>query len=140
MAISSYKVFLMHGNAKLVDIKDFPDMGDDPELLDTTTLTDKMRTYIMGIQETGALSFTSNYTAADYGTLAALEGSEEDYALWLGGTESAGNVTPTGSDGKFSFKGVLSVRLLGAGVNEVVNMGITIAPSSIITFSTGAAG
>lgn len=140
MAISSYKVFLMHGNAKLVDIKDFPDMGDDPELLDTTTLTDKMRTYIMGIQETGALSFTSNYTAADYQTLAALEGSEEQYALWLGGTENAGNVTPTGSDGKFSFSGFLSVRLLGAGVNEVVNMGITIAPSSIITFSTGAAG
>lgn len=138
MAISSYKVFLMHGNAKLVDIKDFPDMGDDPELLDTTTLTDKMRTYIMGIQETGALSFTANYTAADYQTLAALEGSEEQYALWLGGTESAGNVTPTGSDGKFSFSGFLSVRLLGAGVNEVVNMGITIAPSTIITFTVAA--
>ena len=140
MAISSYKAFLMHGSSKLVDIKSFPDMGDAPEMLDTTTLTDKMRTYIMGIQETGALSFTCNYTSADYSTLAALEGSEEQYALWLGGTESGGSVTPSGSDGKFSFTGYLSVHLSGAGVNEVVNMEVTIAPSSVITFTAGVSG
>lgn len=139
MAISSYKVFLMHGTTKLVDIKSFPDLGDTPETLDTTTLTDKMRTFIMGIQETGALTFQSNYDKTDFQTLAALEGSEEEYALWLGGTESGGTVTPTGSDGKFSFSGYLSVRLLGAGVNEVVNMEISIAPSTVITF-TAAAG
>lgn len=140
MAISSHKAFLMHGSTKLVDIKSFPDMGDAPEMLDTTTLTDKMRTYIMGIQETGALSFMCNYTSADYSTLAALEGSEEQYALWLGGTESGGSVTPSGSDGKFSFNGYLSVHLSGAGVNEVVNMEVTIAPSSVITFTAGVSG
>lgn len=40
---------------------------------------------------------------------------------------------PTGSDGKFSFKGQLSVYPTGGGVNEVVGMNITIAPTSVIT-------
>ena len=48
MAISTYKIFLMmmqdSGStyAKLVDIKDFPDLGGAPEMLETTTLSDKM--------------------------------------------------------------------------------------------------
>ena len=40
---------------------------------------------------------------------------------------------PTGSDGKFEFKGQLSVFPVGGGVNEVVDMTITIAPSTPIT-------
>ena len=47
---------------KLIDIKEFPDLGGDPEMLETTTLSDKMQTYIAGIQSLDALSFTSNYT------------------------------------------------------------------------------
>lgn len=138
MAISTYKVFLMRkvSNAyeKLVDIKDFPDLGGAPEMLETTTLSDKQQTYIPGIQSSDALEYTSNYTKADYTKLKALEGNEEDYAVWFGGTEAAdGTVTPTGSDGKFSFKGYLGVYPVGGGVNEVVDMKINIAPSTPIT-------
>ena len=42
-------------------------------------------------------------------------------------------MTPTGTDGKFSFDGQLSVRVTGGGVNEVRGMAITIAPSTPIT-------
>ena len=62
MAISTYRVFLMKkgstGNTyeKLIDIKEFPDLGGDPEMLETTTLSDKMQTYIAGIQSLDALS------------------------------------------------------------------------------------
>lgn len=133
MAISSYKTFLMHKNSdaweKLIDIKSFPDMGGAPEMLETTTLSDKMQTYINGVQSLDALEFTANYTLEDYKTLLALEGTDAEYAVWLGGTESAGVLTPTGSDGKFAFTGQLSVYLNGAGVNEVNEMTITIAPS-----------
>lgn len=58
-------------------------------------------------------------------------------AVWFGGTESGGSVTPTGSDGKFSFKGQLSVYPTGGGVNEVVGMNITIAPTTVITLDDG---
>ena len=137
MAISTYKIFLMQKNTsaweKVVDIKEFPDLGGTPEMLETTTLSDKMQTYIPGIQSIDALEFTSNYTRADYKKLKALEGQDKEYAVWFGGTEAGDTVTPTGSDGKFKFNGQLSVFPVGGGVNEVVDMTITIAPSTPIS-------
>ena len=127
MAISTYKIFLMKKAStgdtyeKVIDIKDFPDLGGAPEMLETTTLSDKMQTYIPGIQSLDALEFTANYTKEDF------------TRLWFGGTESSGVLTPTGSDGKFEFKGQLSAFPVGGGVNEVVDMTVTIAPSTPIT-------
>lgn len=139
MAISTYKIFLMQKNAdaweKLIDIKEFPDLGGTPEMLETTTLSDRMQTYIPGIQSMDALEFAANYTLAEYKKLKALEGTEKDYAVWFGGTEAGDTVTPTGTDGKFTFKGQLSVFPVGGGVNEVVGMTVTIAPSTPITLS-----
>ena len=139
MAISTYKVFLMkkteNAYEKLIDIKDFPDLGGAPEMLETTTLSDRMQTYIPGIQSLDALAFTANYTKEDFSELKALEGVENDYAVWFGGTETAGVVTPTGTDGKFEFRGQLSVFPVGGGVNEVVDMNVTIAPSTPITMA-----
>lgn len=134
MAISSYKAFLMKGTtsgssttwAKLVDIKDFPDLGAAPEQIETTTLSDFARTYIPGIENTEQKTVTCNYTAADYATLAALKGTEQDIAIWFGGTESNGVVTPDGSNGKFVGKAYVDVFVAGAGVNEVVNMTVTL--------------
>ena len=141
MAISTYKVFLMHKASsgetytKLIDIKEFPDLGGEPEMLETTTLSDNMQTYIAGIQSMDGLSFSANYDMTEYQKLKALEGKKESYAVWFGGTESSGTVTPDGSNGKFAFDGELSVYPVGGGVNEVVGMNITIAPSSPIKFS-----
>lgn len=143
MAISTYKIFLMSstdGSAytKLIDIKSFPDLGGAPEMLETTTLSDAMQTYIPGIQSLDALEFEANYTKADFTKLKALEGKEQQYAVWFGGTGEGETLTPTGSDGKFKFKGYLSVYPVGSGVNEVVNMNINIAPSTPITVDDAA--
>ena len=139
MAISTYKIFLMMKNnasyEKLIDIKDFPDLGGSPEMLETTTLSDKMQTYIPGIQSLDALEFTANYTKEDFTKLKALEGVEHEFAVWFGGTEEANVLTPTGTDGKFQFKGQLSVHVVGGGVNEVVDMTVTIAPSTPISMA-----
>ena len=139
MAISTYKIFLMMKKEasyeKLIDIKDFPDLGGAPEMLETTTLSDKMQTYIPGIQSLDALEFTANYTKEDFSKLKALEGVEHEYAVWFGGTEEANVLTPTGTDGKFQFKGQLSAFPVGGGVNEVVGMTVTIAPSTPITMA-----
>ena len=142
MAISTYQVFLMvkgvSDYSKLVDIKSFPDLGGSPETLDTTTLSDNMTTSIPGIQSLEALSFDANYTKESYSTLAEQSktdlASDEgtDYAVWFG-ADSEGN--PDGHNGKFSFKGKMSVNPTGGGVNEVVGMNITIAPSTPITFA-----
>lgn len=143
MAISTYKVFLMKKGSgqsatysKLIDIKEFPDLGGSPELLETTTLSDGAQTYIHGIQSQEALEFTANYTKADYTTLKALEDTECEFAVWFGATVSAGVATPTGSDGKFEFKGYLSVSVSGGGVNEVVDMTISIAPTTVISLAS----
>lgn len=141
MATSSYKTFLMHAKTgttyeKLVDIKDYPDLGGEPEMLQTTTLSDKMHTYVPGIQSLEGMSFTANYDKEVYTTLEALKDKDESYSVWFGGTESESGVTPTGEDGKFNFKGKLSVFVSGGGVNEVRNMTITIAPSTPITMAT----
>ena len=60
MAISTYGISLMYKETgstytKLIDIKDFPDLGGAPEMLETTTLSDSMQTYIPGIQTLDAL-------------------------------------------------------------------------------------
>ena len=145
MAISTYQVYLMHkasassSYAKLVDIKEFPDMGGTPEMLETTTLSDPIQTFIKGIQtlDSSGLQFTANYTKSDYTTLKALESdTAHDFAVWFGATTSGTTDTPTGSDGKFEFSGALSVYPNGGGVNEVVNMTISIAPSTPITVGT----
>lgn len=144
MAISTYKIFLMQSAdgkstwEKLIDIKDFPDLGGTPEMLETTTLSDGMQTYIPGIQSLDALEFTANYNLEDYKKLKGMKGTEKHLAVWFGGTESGDTVTPTGTDGKFKFKGQLSVYPVGGGVNEVVDMKITIAPSTPITLDEGA--
>lgn len=142
MAISTFKIFLMKKGTtgdvyeKLINIKDFPDLGGSPEMLETTTLSDKMQTYIPGIQSLDALEFTANYTKEDYTKLKALEGINNEYAVWFGGTEAGGVITPTGTDGKFKFSGQLSAFPVGSGVNEVVDMTVTIAPSTPIELAT----
>lgn len=136
-ATSTYKSFLMVKNTatyeKLVDIKSYPDLGGAPELLDATTLSDSVTVNVMGIQTLEALEFECNYTLADYTKLKAMKGEEKEFAIWLGGTESAGVVTPTGTDGKFNFKGQLDVYVNGGGVNEIRNMTVVIAATTAIT-------
>lgn len=141
MATSSYKTFLMYKATteattytKLIDIKDYPDLGGTPELLETTTLSDNMQTNILGIQSLDALEFTANYTLADFVKLKALEGVTKEYAVWMGGTENTNaGPTPSGTEGKFEFQGQLSVFPSGKGVNEVREMTISIAASTVIT-------
>lgn len=146
MAISTYNTFLMvkgdSGNTytKVVDIKEFPDLGGDPETLDTTTMTDAMQTFILGLQSNEAMDFTANYTLTDYQAVSALSGLQKDYAVYFGTddninkTDADPTAATAGNMGKFKFSGQLSVRVNGASVNEVVEMTISIIPNSSITF------
>ena len=136
MAISTYQVYLMYKPAdgdykKLVDIKSFGDLGGAPQQLDTTTLSNKIKTSILGIQELDLLDFTANYTKEDFSKVKGVEGKDMPYAVWFG-ADTAGK--PDGHDGKFSFSGMASVHANGGGVNEVIDMTISIAASTEISF------
>ena len=129
MAISSYKVEL-HNSAtaegdfkKFVDIKDFPDLFGEPNLLETTTLSDSMQTYIAGIKSMDALAFTINYEKEIVTTIKSMEGQISYWKVIF-------------SDGsEFSFAGQPSLGIPGKGVDEVLEATLTIVPSSEVVMA-----
>lgn len=145
-ASSTYKSFLMRSTdgetyTKVIDIKTFPDMGGEPSNLQTTTMTDGAHTGIPGLQALQNLAFTANYDKTQFTTLDGYATSDESadayYALWFGGTEVSGSdPTPTGADGKFSWKGRMAhPYVTGKGVDEVREINIVISKGSKIQFS-----
>ncbi len=137
MAISTYKTFLMHstdGNqwTKLLDIKNFPKLGGEPEAIEITTLSDRMKRFIPGLENSENLPFKANYDSDDYDRVDALRGKTEHYAVWFGGTEEGGELTPTGEFGKFEFDGEARIYVEGGETNNPVEMTVTIVPSTEI--------
>ena len=131
MAINTYGIVLKWGEsesevAKVVDIKDFPDLIGEPELLETTTLSDQQVTNIPGIRGSDLLTFTCNYTKTEFSAVKQSEGKSMFYALEF-------------SDGsKFTWQGQHTCGLPGKGVNEVVEFTVNIAVSSPVEFAAGA--
>lgn len=127
MAISSYGVTLKWGASaeaaeKKVDIKDFGDLIGDPNMLETTTLSDRQATNIPGILSSDTIPFTCNYTSKDFATCKADEGKELYYALEF-------------SDGSsFTWQGQHILGLPGKGVDEVLEFTINSIASSPVTF------
>ena len=135
--ISTYKTYLMYKASsaateytKLCDIKSFPNLGGEPERVDVTTLSDRVRKYTAGVQDLSSFSFTANYIAADYTKINGLSDTQHDYAIWLGATTSNSVDTPTGDDGKWSWKGDIYVFKTGGDVNAAQEMTITAFPST----------
>ena len=121
---------------KLVDIKDFPDFFPSPDTLETTTLSDGAKTYILDIIDPGGnLEFTCNYDYSTFNTLKGYEGSLAYYAVWFGTADGTTSGDPDGSLGKFSWQGELSVGIVGAGTSAVREMKVTIAPMTEIAFA-----
>ena len=139
MAINTYQTYLMTSDdgstyTKLLDIKSFPDLMGGPNNLETTTLSDEMKTYIPGLKDPGdALEFGANYTAADFAAVEALERVEKYYAVWIGASGTP--LARDGCKGKFSFKGYAYATKNGAGTDEVQDMTVGIIPSTPITFA-----
>ena len=128
MAISTYNIVLKMGESaeaatKLVDIKDYPDLIGDPNMLETTTLSDAQVTNIPGIRSSDMLTFTCNYTSADFQKVKEKENTAQFYVLEF-------------SDGsKFSWQGQHTCGMPGKGVDEVVEFTINIAASSPVEFA-----
>ena len=53
---------------ELVEIKDTPDTGSDPEQIEVTTLKRKKKVYVAGREDSPSQAFTYNYTEENYHT------------------------------------------------------------------------
>lgn len=144
MAMNTYMTFLMHSTdgtsySDLVPIKDYPDFLNEVNTIDVTDLQNANHTYIFGLGDSGGdMAFTANFTATDYQTVKALDdGTVKHLALWFGGTESGGTITPDGTDGKWTFDGMVKVGIVGKGVDEAREMTIHVVPSTDMVFSVG---
>lgn len=140
IAISTYQTYLMvkkttEGSyAKVIDIKDYPDMIGTPNMLDATTLSNSQEIQIAGIKRAGdGMQFTANYTLANYSAVKELEGHQYAYALWLGGT-SVG--VPDGHNGKFEWTGDVTAGFPGKGVDEVQDMTVVASPSTDVVWKS----
>ena len=141
-AMNTYMTFLMKSSdngstySDLCPIKDYPDFMNSVNTIDVTDLQNEMHTYIMGLLDTGGdMTFTANYDKTNYSTIRGLAGSEQYLAIWFGGTKSGSTITPTGTDGKWSFQGLINVGLVGKGVDEAREMQIHVTPSTDMTFA-----
>lgn len=130
MATTTKNTYLMDGgvasgtatySTPLVEIKDYSDLDGTPNMVDVTTLSDTVAQQIPGVKSASAWEFTCNYDKTNYSALKLLEGVEHHFAVWFGAT---------GTEGKISCTGFLSIGLLGGGVDAAREMKITIARTS----------
>lgn len=122
MAISSYNTVLTIGTTTYT-IKEFPSILGKRSSLDTTTLSDDAQTSIPGIrQQEDSFDFTANYDSTVYSTLNALSGVQ--------------SCTLTYSDSSnYTWSGYVSASVNGQGVDEVIEMTISITPTTVPVWS-----
>lgn len=118
------------GSTKSVEIKDFPDLGGAPTLVDTTTLSSTAPTSRLGKLDPGVMEFTCNYTKATFDLL--YEDAQNNPNNVNLGEDNTYSITF--QDGtSFTWTGTHTVWLAGGGVDAPKEMKIGIAPSSMIT-------
>ena len=129
MAISSFGVSLKYGETSpdtAVIIKDFPSLLGKRSSLETTTLSDDAQTFIAGIrQQSESFDFTANYDPTVYNSLNSLDGSQK----W----------SLTFSDGSgYTWDGTVSVSVNEGSVDAVLEMTISVTPSTVPVWKQGA--
>ena len=124
MAISSYNTKLKIGT-KSYDIKDFPVILGERSALETTTLSDDAQTYIQGIrQQSETFPFLANYDATVYSEINALTGIQECELAFSDGS-------------KFTWEGYVSASINEGSVDSVLEMTISVTPSSVPVWAKG---
>lgn len=129
MAISTFGVSLKYGPETAtteVVIKDFPSLLGKRSSLETTTLSDDAQTFIAGIrQQSESFDFTANYDATVYNTLNALT---EDQKWELSFSDGS----------KYTWEGSVSVSVNEGAVDAVIEMTISVTPSTVPVWAKGA--
>lgn len=111
----------------LPGLKEVPEMGDEPEKVDNTCLSDKVKQYEYGIGDPGDLEFKFKYenssATSPYRVLRKAAADKE--------VLSFEETFPDGT--KFNWDAQVSVKLGGGGVNGVIEFTLKMALQSEIT-------
>ncbi len=128
MALSTAGTYLMYETAtpdtyaKLCDIRTYPDLGNTPNKLDTTTLSNlKYKTSIFGLQEELDFTFEALYDETVLTTIAGLTGTQS-FKVCFG--------DETGTDGGISWDGEIVAYANGGEVDAVRLMTIVCTAST----------
>lgn len=126
MALSSYNTRLTIGD-KDYKIKDFPSILGQRSSLETTTLSDDAQTFIPGIrQQSENFPFLANYDATVYAEINALTGNQECELTF-------------GDGSKYTWQGSVSASINEGSVDAVLEMTITVTPSTVPVWTKGTA-
>lgn len=112
----------------LVGLKEVPEFGLEPEKVENTVLTDKVKKYELGIGDAGELEYTFKY-----------ENKSEDSPFRvlrkLQDNKTLVNFEQTYPDGTtVSFAGQVAVKLGGGGVNGVIDFTLKVGLQSDLEF------
>lgn len=111
----------------LPGLKEIPELGIEPEKVENTCLSDKVKQYENGIGDAGDLEFKFKYeNSSATSPYRILRKAQED-----GEVLSFEETLPDGT--KFSWKAQVSVKLGGGGVNGVIEFTLKMALQSEIT-------
>ena len=129
MAISTFGVSLKYGAqtpTTELRVKDFPSLLGKRSSLETTDLLCDAQTFISGIrQQSESFDFTANYDPAVYAAINELDAVQK--------------CSLTFSDGSgYTWDGFLSASVNEGSVDAVLEMTISITPSTVPVWTQGA--
>lgn len=106
---------------KACDIIDYPDLTSPAERIETTTLSDTVRTYIKGISGQAEQTYTANYDKGMYTKIEGYGDAEKEWCVYFddGDNSSA-----------FVFTAQSHISVAGGGVGDVRKMNITLYPTT----------
>lgn len=117
----------------LEGLKEVPEMGEDPEKIDVTCLSDTTKQYEYGIGDYGDLAYKFNYRNTS-------ENSPYRVLRKLAEAKTVVDFEQTYPDGtKFLFRAQCSIKLGGGAVNGVLEFTLNLALQSGIEVTDPAA-
>lgn len=130
--------FKVHGGTDttytdLPGLKEIPEMGMDPELVENTCLTDTLKQYEMGIGDAGDMQYVFKYDNSS---------ATSPYRVMLDHQvqKTVLDFCETLFDGtKYEYSAQVSVKRGGGGVNGVIDWTLGVALQSEITVTHPAA-
>lgn len=110
----------------LAGLKEIPEMGTEPEKVENTCLSDKVKQYEYGIGDTGDLEFKFRYeNSSETSPYRVLMKAQDDNEIL-----SFEETLPDGT--KFHWDAQVSVKLGGGGVNGAIDFTLKMALQSEI--------
>lgn len=129
--MTAYNTRLMYGTdspTTQITIKDTPVILAKRSSVETTTLSDDARTYVPGLRESSeSFDFTCNYDSDVFATLNELKETQKCALVFNDGSG-------------YTWDGNISASINEAAIDAVLEMTVSITPTSVPVWSKSALG